>query len=105
MSPSRHLRRARPSRDSPQGRRRVGALHAARGGDPESQARFPTDERPALRRCCPLARNYPGGRLTLRVAYFGTWERGYPRNDQVTAALASAGVDVDLVHEDMWAGT
>jgi glycosyltransferase involved in cell wall biosynthesis len=41
----------------------------------------------------------------VRVAYFGTWERGYPRNDQVTAALASAGVDVDLVHEEMWAGT
>jgi glycosyltransferase involved in cell wall biosynthesis len=41
----------------------------------------------------------------MRVAYFGTWERGYPRNDQVTAALASAGVEVDLVHEDMWAGT
>ena len=30
---------------------------------------------------------------------------GIPRNDQVTAALASAGVDVDLVHEEMWAGT
>ncbi len=41
----------------------------------------------------------------MRVAYFGTWERGYPRNDQVTAALASAGVEVDLVHEEMWAGT
>jgi glycosyltransferase involved in cell wall biosynthesis len=41
----------------------------------------------------------------MRVAYFGTWERGYPRNDQVTAALASAGVDVDVVHEEMWVGT
>jgi len=41
----------------------------------------------------------------VRVAYFGTWERGYPRNDQVIAALESAGVDVDLVHEEMWAGT
>jgi hypothetical protein len=30
----------------------------------------------------------------MRVAYFGTWERGYPRNDQVTAALVSAGVEV-----------
>jgi glycosyltransferase involved in cell wall biosynthesis len=40
----------------------------------------------------------------VRVAYFGTWERGYPRNDQVTAALASAGVEVDFVHEEMWAG-
>jgi glycosyltransferase involved in cell wall biosynthesis len=41
----------------------------------------------------------------VRVAYFGTWERGYPRNDQVTAALTSAGIEVDLVHEEMWAGT
>ena len=41
----------------------------------------------------------------MRVSYFGTWERGYPRNDQVIAALASAGVDVDFVHEEMWAGT
>lgn len=41
----------------------------------------------------------------MRVAYFGTWERGYPRNDQVVAALESAGVDVVLVHQEMWAGT
>jgi glycosyltransferase involved in cell wall biosynthesis len=40
----------------------------------------------------------------MRVAYFGTWERGYPRNDQVIAALESAGVAVDLVHEEMWSG-
>lgn len=41
----------------------------------------------------------------MRVAYFGTWERGYPRNDQVIAALESADVEVDLVHEEMWTGT
>jgi glycosyltransferase involved in cell wall biosynthesis len=41
----------------------------------------------------------------VRVAYFGTWERGYPRNDQVIAALESAGVEVDHVHEEMWVGT
>jgi glycosyltransferase involved in cell wall biosynthesis len=41
----------------------------------------------------------------VHVAYFGTWERGYPRNDQVIAALEHADVEVDLVHEDMWAGT
>jgi len=41
----------------------------------------------------------------VRVAYFGTWERGYPRNDQVVAALESADVDVELVHEEMWSGT
>ena len=40
----------------------------------------------------------------MRVAYFGTWERGYPRNDQVIAALERAGVEVDSVHEEMWAG-
>src|SRR6185437_1218466 len=27
------------------------------------------------------------------------------RNDQVISALESAGVDVDLVHEEMWSGT
>lgn len=41
----------------------------------------------------------------MRVAYFGTWERSYPRNDQVIAALGAAGVDVDLVHQEMWTGT
>jgi glycosyltransferase involved in cell wall biosynthesis len=41
----------------------------------------------------------------VRVAYFGTWERGYPRNDQVIAALGSAGVEVELVHQEMWGGT
>ncbi len=41
----------------------------------------------------------------MRVTYFGTWERGYPRNDQVIAALESAAVEVDLVHEEMWGGT
>jgi glycosyltransferase involved in cell wall biosynthesis len=41
----------------------------------------------------------------VRVAYFGTWERGYPRNDQVISSLKSAGVEVELVHEEMWAGT
>lgn len=41
----------------------------------------------------------------MRVAYFGTWEAGYPRNDQVIAALESAKVELEMVHEDMWAGT
>jgi glycosyltransferase involved in cell wall biosynthesis len=41
----------------------------------------------------------------VRVVYFGTWERGYPRNDQVIAALESAGVAVDLVHDDIGLGT
>ena len=27
----------------------------------------------------------------MRIAYFGTWERGYPRNEQVISALRLAG--------------
>jgi glycosyltransferase involved in cell wall biosynthesis len=38
----------------------------------------------------------------MRVAYFGTWERGYPRNDQVIACLREAGVDVEEVHAPLW---
>jgi glycosyltransferase involved in cell wall biosynthesis len=41
----------------------------------------------------------------VRVAYFGTWEGGYPRNDQVIAALEQADVEVELAHQEMWAGT
>jgi glycosyltransferase involved in cell wall biosynthesis len=40
----------------------------------------------------------------VRVTYFGTWERGYPRNEQVISALRRAGVEVDLVHEAVWSG-
>jgi glycosyltransferase involved in cell wall biosynthesis len=40
----------------------------------------------------------------VRVAYFGTWERGYPRNQQVIAALRSVDVGVMLVHEEVWTG-
>jgi glycosyltransferase involved in cell wall biosynthesis len=38
----------------------------------------------------------------MRVAYFGTWERGYPRNDQVIACLREAGVDVEEIHAPLW---
>jgi glycosyltransferase involved in cell wall biosynthesis len=38
----------------------------------------------------------------MRVAYFGTWERGHPRNDQTISALRAAGVAVDLVQIDPW---
>jgi glycosyltransferase involved in cell wall biosynthesis len=40
----------------------------------------------------------------VRVAYFGTWERGYPRNDQVIVALETAGVEVDSIHQETWSG-
>jgi glycosyltransferase involved in cell wall biosynthesis len=38
----------------------------------------------------------------VHVAYFGTWERGHPRNEQTISALRSAGVDVAAVHIDAW---
>jgi glycosyltransferase involved in cell wall biosynthesis len=38
----------------------------------------------------------------MRVAYFGTWERGYPRNDQVVSCLRGAGVEVDEIHVPAW---
>jgi glycosyltransferase involved in cell wall biosynthesis len=38
----------------------------------------------------------------LRVCYFGTYERAYPRNAQVISALRKAGVDVEEVHVPVW---
>jgi glycosyltransferase involved in cell wall biosynthesis len=38
----------------------------------------------------------------LRVLYFGTYERGYPRNAQVIACLRRAGVDVVERHVSVW---
>jgi glycosyltransferase involved in cell wall biosynthesis len=40
----------------------------------------------------------------VQVTYFGTWEDGYPRNEQVISALRKAGVHVDVVHESLWSG-
>jgi glycosyltransferase involved in cell wall biosynthesis len=40
----------------------------------------------------------------LRVLYFGTYERGYPRNAQVISALRRAGVDVAERHVSVWEG-
>jgi glycosyltransferase involved in cell wall biosynthesis len=40
----------------------------------------------------------------VRVAYFGTYERRYPRNAQVISALRTAGVDVVERHEPVWEG-
>jgi glycosyltransferase involved in cell wall biosynthesis len=40
----------------------------------------------------------------LRVLYFGTYERDYPRNAQVIAALRRAGVEVRERHEPVWHG-
>jgi glycosyltransferase involved in cell wall biosynthesis len=38
----------------------------------------------------------------VRVGYFGTWERGYPRNEQVISALRSAGAEVSENHAAVW---
>lgn len=40
----------------------------------------------------------------MRVLYFGTYERRYPRNAQVISCLRGAGVDVVERHEPIWEG-
>jgi glycosyltransferase involved in cell wall biosynthesis len=40
----------------------------------------------------------------LRVCYFGTYERAYPRNAQVISCLRAAGVDVEEEHVAVWDG-
>jgi len=41
----------------------------------------------------------------VRVAYFGTYERSYPRNAQVIACLRRADVEVLERHEGVWEST
>jgi glycosyltransferase involved in cell wall biosynthesis len=41
----------------------------------------------------------------LRVLYFGTYERTYPRNAQVISCLRRAGVDVEEHHVSVWEGS
>jgi glycosyltransferase involved in cell wall biosynthesis len=38
----------------------------------------------------------------VRILYFGTYERDYPRNAQVIAALRGAGVEVSEHHVSVW---
>jgi glycosyltransferase involved in cell wall biosynthesis len=40
----------------------------------------------------------------VRVLYFGTYERDYPRNTQVISSLRKAGVEVDECHAPVWEG-
>jgi glycosyltransferase involved in cell wall biosynthesis len=40
----------------------------------------------------------------MRVLYFGTYERRYPRNAQVISCLRRAGVEVAEQHEPVWEG-
>jgi glycosyltransferase involved in cell wall biosynthesis len=42
------------------------------------------------------------GPSKVRVLYFGTYERDYPRNAQVIAALRGAGVEVSERHVSVW---
>ena len=41
----------------------------------------------------------------LKLAYFGTYERAYPRNAQAISCLRGAGVDVEEVHAPVWEET
>src|SRR5688500_13696015 len=45
-----------------------------------------------------------GRGTSLRVLYFGTYERDYPRNAQVISALRAAGVEVVERHARVWEG-
>jgi glycosyltransferase involved in cell wall biosynthesis len=38
----------------------------------------------------------------LRVCYFGTYERAYPRNAQVISCLRGAGIEVEEEHVSVW---
>src|SRR5205823_10356775 len=38
----------------------------------------------------------------MRVCYFGTYERAYPRNAQVISCLRRAGVEVHEEHVSVW---
>lgn len=40
----------------------------------------------------------------MNVAYFGTYDRAYPRNAQVISCLRAAGIGVDEVHVSVWEG-
>ena len=41
----------------------------------------------------------------MRVLYFGTYERDYPRNAQVISCLRRAGVEVEEHHVGVWEGS
>ena len=41
----------------------------------------------------------------MRVLYFGTYERDYPRNRQVISCLKASGVEVEELHVGVWEDT
>ena len=61
----------------------------------EERAGTARGERPARRRDPALAPR-------VRVLYFGTYERDYPRNAQVISCLRGAGVEVIERHASVW---
>ena len=50
----------------------------------------------------PRGRSAPLGAASMRVLYFGTYDRAYPRNAQVISALRGAGVEVREQHRAVW---
>ena len=67
--------------------------------EPARGARSRARARRAARRRDPLLRS-----RAVRVLYFGTYERDYPRNAQVIACLRGAGVEVTERHVSVWEG-
>src|SRR5207249_1887528 len=56
-------------------------------------------------RSCPSLNDMDrGARPLMRVLYFGTYERDYPRNAQVISCLRRAGVEVVEEHVGVWEG-
>lgn len=55
----------------------------------------PVGPRGSSTKCC-------GSGAEMRVLYFGTYDRAYPRNAQVISALRAAGVDVIEQHRPVW---
>ena len=66
----------------------------------EERAAAAGADRASRRRSALLA-----ARQGMRVLYFGTYERDYPRNAQVISCLRRAGVDVQERHVAVWEGS
>ena len=67
--------------------------------EPARGARGRAGARRAARRRDPLLSS-----RAVRVLYFGTYERDYPRNAQVISCLRGAGVEVAERHVPVWEG-
>ena len=56
---------------------------------------LPIGQRGSSTKCC-------GSGSEMRVLYFGTYDRAYPRNAQVISALRATGVEVIEQHRPVW---